>query len=307
MTRRSFRLLIVFGFCAAPLAYPNEPDVRRLISELSNKNSAVRDRARAALSRIGRPVLPELRQAEVSDPETRRIVKNLIARIACPKWAVPVGTEVDHKLWLPRHVRHKSTQVEMVLVPGGRVVVGADPSDKDADLDYERPRRTVTIRPFYIGRFEVTAGEWLQVMGKLPSSENRGKRLPVVSVSWRDVQPFLKRTGLRLPSDDEWECACRAGTKGAHTERATVVHRAEGIQVVGSRSPNKLGIYDMIGNVWEWTTGKGPDIDKEGHQFRSLRGGGINCDSYWLRIAAAPTQRPCFRSVDVGFRVARFP
>ncbi|MEW7977744.1 MAG: SUMF1/EgtB/PvdO family nonheme iron enzyme [Candidatus Sedimenticola endophacoides] len=156
----------------------------------------------------------------------------------------------------------------MVAIPGGGFTMGGHEEN-------EKPRHTVTIKPFRLGRYEVTFDEWdrcYQTGGcsRNPGSEGwgRGQR-PVINVSWNDVQDYIdwlneKTDGeYRLPSEAEWEYAARAGSKGEYSwgnsincSKANYGYNDCGISEtveVGSYKKNAFGLYDMHGNVWEWT------------------------------------------------------
>jgi formylglycine-generating enzyme required for sulfatase activity len=155
---------------------------------------------------------------------------------------------------------------EMIFVPAGVFQMGDGHGDGNAN---EKPLRTIRIvQPFAIAKYEVTQGEWRTVMGRNPSYDDDkrcGDRCPVTNVSWMDVQEFLvrlsQRTGqeYRLPSEAEWEYACRAGAQhrwcGSDNANAVAWHsdnsgRAQ--RPVGSKNPNAWGLHDMSGNVNEW-------------------------------------------------------
>ncbi|HVZ23729.1 MAG TPA: SUMF1/EgtB/PvdO family nonheme iron enzyme, partial [Vicinamibacterales bacterium] len=134
------------------------------------------------------------------------------------------------------------------------------------------PGFTATIdKPFYIGRYEVTQGEWKKVMGRNPSVfqgdkvADDGDRHPVDSVSWDDAQAFVKKLNqmehtkaYRLPTELEWEWASRAGseealpTPGEGTNKSVMFKQGGTTAMVGTMYPNAWGLYDMLGNVWEW-------------------------------------------------------
>ncbi|MEG4311763.1 MULTISPECIES: bifunctional serine/threonine-protein kinase/formylglycine-generating enzyme family protein [unclassified Microcoleus] len=177
----------------------------------------------------------------------------------------------------------KDITLEMVSIPKGSFKMGA-PATEVESHDYEKPQHQVTIKPFLLGKYPITQAQWAAV-AKLPKiqydlkpdpSHFKGKNLPVETVFWNDVVEFCARlsrkTGrsYRLPSEAEWEYACRAGTttpfhfgdtvtpdlvnydgnypygsapKGIYREKTTAV---------GSFPPNSFGLYDMHGNVWEW-------------------------------------------------------
>lgn len=168
---------------------------------------------------------------------------------------------------------NENTQMDFALVPSGKFIMGSPEDEKDRDKD-ESPQREVEItKAFYFGVYEVTQKEWLAVMGTNPSifqgaEENLNN--PVDMVSWNDCIEFitiLNRKGLgkfRLPTEAEWEYSCRASTTtrfhwgddndykelyqyGWFNPMSTAMPHP-----VGEKKPNQWGLYDMIGNVWEW-------------------------------------------------------
>lgn len=160
-----------------------------------------------------------------------------------------------------------SIDMEFMLIPAGTFNMGSPESDADS-FSYEYPVHEVNIETdFYIGKYEVTQEQWRKVMGSNPSY-SKGDDKPVQNVSWYSVQEFIKKLNemegtdkYRLPSEAEWEYACRAGTTTKYSfgddylqlgEYAWYSSNAEGLHPVGQKKPNPWGLYDMYGNVGEW-------------------------------------------------------
>ena len=159
---------------------------------------------------------------------------------------------------------------EMVVIPAGTFLMGskADTFSASQPSSAEKPQRSVTIRAFAIGKFEVTQEQWFALMGTLPS-HYKGRTLPVEQVSWSDAQAFVQKlsakTGktYRLPSEAEWEYAARAASQTNYSfgDNAEPLGRyawfssnsSGTTHPVGEKLPNAFGLHDMHGNVWEWT------------------------------------------------------
>ena len=149
----------------------------------------------------------------------------------------------------------------MVVLPAGSFMMGSD------KYDNEKPIHKVNIQMFAIGKTEVTQGQWKTVMGNNPSYFNNcGDNCPVEKVSWNDAQDFVRKlnakTGkqYRLPSETEWEYACRGGDNQTYCGSDNVdavavydINSGDRTQPVMSKQLNGFGLYDMTGNVWEWT------------------------------------------------------
>jgi formylglycine-generating enzyme required for sulfatase activity len=158
---------------------------------------------------------------------------------------------------LPWRVRDNGTNIEMLLVPDGIFTMGCSPGDAEC-LGDESPAHQVTLtNAFYMGKTEVTQAQWTAKMGSNPSFFVGQPNNPVEQVSWNTIQNFNSATGLRLPTEAEWEFACRAGTTtaryGVMNDIAWYLSNSRGTtHAVATKLPNALGLYDTIGNVWEW-------------------------------------------------------
>ena len=159
---------------------------------------------------------------------------------------------------LPWRVLDNGTNIEMLLVPGGTFMMGCSPGDTECQAD-ESPAHQVTLtNAFYMGKTEVTQAQWMAKMGSNPSQWQGDLKRPVDGVCWTNIQPFNSATGLRLPTEAEWEFACRAGTTtvryGVLNDIAWYSGNAGNItHAVATKLPNALGLYDTIGNAREWT------------------------------------------------------
>jgi formylglycine-generating enzyme required for sulfatase activity len=232
-------------------------------------------------------------------------------------------------------VRDTATQMEMLLVPQGAFMMGCTASNGYACRADENPTHSVTFtNAFYIGRYEVTQSQWVAKMGSNPSyfkgaSYPDATNRPVEFVNWETVQSYLSATGMRLPSEAEWEYACRAGTTTAFhngtNEDVTVgtiawcnVNSGGQTHVVGGKSANALGLYDMAGNVSEWVNdyygstyySVSPSTNPTGPLalYRVLRGGSwTNFFNHSVRSSGRSYDASVVSGNYIGFRVARNP
>ena len=243
-------------------------------------------------------------------------------------------------------------KLELVLIPAGEFMMGGEDSPEEVarksggievQLGWsrnEQPQHKVRItKPFYMAKHEVTQEQWERLIDKNPS-ERKGAKNPVDAVSWDDCQKFVKRlnglgkktTTWRLPTEAEWEYACRAGTATAfHTGgtlstdeanydgRRTYGDGKKGeyratTTAVGTFKPNAFGLYDMHGNVLEWCTDRykkdyykhSPKDDPSGPatgEFRVLRGGSDFLDPAYCRSAYRYYNEPDLGNCNFGFRV----
>ena len=217
---------------------------------------------------------------------------------------------------------------EMVRVEGGTFRMGATSEQEDEVDSDEKPVHSVTLSSYYIGKTEVTQALWQSVMGSNPSGF-KGADLPVERVSWDDCQEFIQKlnslTGrnFRLPTEAEWEFACRGGNnsrgyKYSGSNNLGSVAWYDGnsggkSHPVGTKAPNELGIFDMSGNVWEWcsdwyanytsysqTNPTGP----QSGSFRVYRGGGWYGGARYCRSSYRIGSYPTIRNDGLGLRLA---
>jgi formylglycine-generating enzyme required for sulfatase activity len=261
------------------------------------------------------------------------------AKLAQRAWSAYLKTET---------VLENTLKMKLTLIPPGEFQMGS-PADEASRGTDESLHRVKITHPFFLGVYEVTQGEWEGLMGRQPSYFSQGgdgkesvsdldtTRFPVENVSWEEATEFCRRLSkregkpYRLPTEAEWEYACRAGTTtefhfgrslngneanvdGNYPYGTITTGKSLGrTEQVGSYIANAFGLYDMHGNVWEWCScwyGEYPNIarvDPMGPSDGSLRGdrgGGwynaaVNC-----RTALRGKNAPSNRGGDVGFRLA---
>lgn len=218
----------------------------------------------------------------------------------------------------------KGITLEMVWIPPGEFFMGS-PDNETGRSDSESPRHQVTItRGFWMGRYPVTQEQWAAVMDVNASN---GK-LPAEQVSWNDCQEFIRRLNeqgegtYRLPTEAEWEYACRAGTTtawffGKHAapldDYAWHDGNSEGkMHPIGEKQSNTWGLYDMYGNVWEWCRDWSGDYSAEAQtdptgpetgECRVLRGGNWYSNKNNCRSASRSNNTPGSRIFGGGFRI----
>ncbi len=216
-------------------------------------------------------------------------------------------------------------QIRMAIIPGGGYLMGSEKGEED-----ELPVHRVDLNPFYIGRTEITQAEWEAVMGTLPEVGFVGYDRPVESVSWDDAHQFCRRlserTGLevRLPTEAEWEYATRAGTTTKYSfgdDQKLLAdygwysgNSGDETLPVARKRPNRFGLYDVHGNVWEWCEDRWHDnyegAPSDGRawesgdsEYRVVRGGSWGSYSNGCRSAGRDRNPPGFRSDAVGLRI----
>ena len=229
--------------------------------------------------------------------------------------------------------------MEFVWIPPGTFMMGSPKNELDRYFD-ERQHKVTLTKGFYLGKYTVTQEQWKKIMGNEPSAFKGEKNLPVEFVSWDKCQEFIKKlresdkNHYRLPTEAEWEYACRAGTKTPFCFGNTIStdqanydgsfvygEGKKGISrkkttVVGSFPPNAWGLHDMHGNVWQFCQdvyGDYPEkdvVDPQGPEkgtHRVARGGSYFHDPQCARSASRLQCEPDIESDIVGFRVCFVP
>jgi formylglycine-generating enzyme required for sulfatase activity len=219
---------------------------------------------------------------------------------------------------------HEKTELTFVLIPAGSFTMGSPDHQKDRDDD--EPLRTASIpKPFLLSETECTQEAWDR-MGGDDRRQFTGARLPIEGVSWNEARQWCARAGLRLPTEAEWEYACRAGTSSRYSfgdDEAELENHGwfrgnsgDRTQDVATLKSNAWGLYDMHGNAREWIEDfyfeEDASVPAEGSaklsgpsSFRVLRGGGFSGHARWNRSASRVRFDPDMRHPDVSFRPAR--
>jgi formylglycine-generating enzyme required for sulfatase activity len=238
-------------------------------------------------------------------------------------------------------VKDTATQMEMLLIPPGSFQMG--------EAGWETPVHPVTLtNAFYLGRYEVTQAQWQARMGNNPSYFQSAStqvpaaqvpNRPVETVSWNMIAGaggFMAQTGMRLPTEAEWEYAYRAGTTTAFhgltgylsgtNDDSLVANIAwynancnDQLRPVGGKAGNGFGLHDMAGNVYEWVNdwygpySAEPQVNPQGHPTgqiwasRVFRGGSVEDDAYNSRASLRGYVTPDYSVYFIGFRAARNP
>ncbi len=239
--------------------------------------------------------------------------------------------------------------MEFVLIPGGKFIMGTDdlapdPGDIDAvksaihaqeqKENFKRwdtaPKHINRVQTFYLGRTPVTQGQWEKVMGRNQASYKGGFDFPMETVSWFEVNDFIERLNdmletdaHRLPTEAEWEYACRAASSGDYCFEGRANRLAHYAwygenagfrpRPVAQKKANKFNLFDIHGQVWEWTSSWEKSYpyraddgreDPDRPEARVVRGGGWKSDAYFLRCGFREWHLPVHRDHDLGFRLA---
>ena len=217
----------------------------------------------------------------------------------------------------------------MVHVQGGTFTMGAAAAEDYWNAENAKPAHQVTVRSFYICRYETTQALWQKVMGRNPSEQKLGGNHPVENITWNDIQAFIQKlnalTGkhYRLPTEAEWEYAARGGRKSGgyrysgsnqiddvawYSDNTHDRHKP-----VGTKRPNELGLYDMSGNVFEFCgDGYQPysadpqdnPVQVSAKGYHPLRGGSYVAREYDCRCSYRFDQSSDYSHTHFGFRLA---
>ncbi|MBN2111385.1 MAG: formylglycine-generating enzyme family protein [Methanosarcinaceae archaeon] len=227
----------------------------------------------------------------------------------------------------PAAAIRNSIGMELILIPAGEFQ-----TDPDEHSNEKMVHKVIVSKPFYLGKYLVTQKEWKEVMGNEPSCF-KGDDRPVECVSWNDVQSFVRKLNAwedtdnyRLPSEAEWEYACRGGTITRYSfgddeseldEYAWYYSNSEHrTHPVGQKKPNPWELYDMHGNVWEWCQNRytksheDASVDVSPWEAANpsglaLRGGGWVNSARKCRSASRSSFNPDYGYYSLGFRLLR--
>ncbi len=238
------------------------------------------------------------------------------------------------RLALEKNIGIAGVDLPMRLVPPGRYWMGSAPDEAERDDD-ELRHRVLLTQGYYLGKYAVTQAQWQAVMGNNPAHfKESGLQAPVEKVSWQESAEFCKQTGLKLPTEAQWEYACRAGTTTAFNLGDNIIpaqvnydgnypykgaargeYRGKTVTVGSMGHPNAWGLHEMHGNVWEWCQdwydssyySIGENNDPQGPSTGSswvLRGGSFILDAGDCRSAYRGYVGPGSRHFSGGVRVA---
>lgn len=235
--------------------------------------------------------------------------------------------------------RHRQTGIIFVGLPGGTFWMGISDEEKKRAIEKAQkdvglrlasvakslqaggPRHQVTLSPFLIAKYELRLADWKDVMGRTPAAGG-ATNLPVTYISWENCQEFCRQTGLTVPSEAQWEYACRAGSEGPYGGTGKLeemgwygLNSGRKLHARGEKGPNAFGLYDMHGNLFEWCQdvfdedyyGKAgaPQLDPvctSGSVHRVLRGGSWNYKAVYARSDYRFFLPPSSRDGQLGFR-----
>ena len=341
--------LLAKGDASAPP--PRAPDLAKLRQVYRDQQAKLKPQVETAIMAVERQFAKDLENLVVSltkDGKTAEAVRvkqrldTLIAEFQTRKSKGTVAQTADARKpgTEEKFEIAKGTKVTFCWIPPGEFMMGCKPGDPDSDNI--PPHRVKITKGFWMAKTELTTDQWEAVMGDRPS-HHQGDDLPVEKVNWFDIcgneersGGFLAKAGARapkgwkfdLPTEAEWEYACRAGTttslnSGEDIAPTDGVCRKSdkvawydknsdgGTKPVGKKRPNNWGLHDMHGNVWEWcadwkgaseTESVTDPTGPSGGSERTFRGGSWRHGPDCLRSGARSAFRPDFRYLTLGFR-----
>ena len=274
---------------------PIPPQRSRLDEPSLADRLAVLDTTASSVVRKVQQYLAEQRKGEVDARLASDLVQDLQAIKYIARDLRRAGPAAARSSSARPTLKNAATGMEFVPILPGEFVMGCSGRQNQCDRDEIPARRVRITKEFEAGIYEVTQGQWVAVMKSNPS-HFVGPDLPVEQVSWNDVQRFLEKMNelhdgyhYRLPTEAEWEYLARAGSREARSGSLDEIawyggNSGSHTHPVGQKQPNAWGLYDTIGNVWEWVQDwydpeyyvYGPDVDPTGPeagQSRTLRGG----------------------------------
>ncbi len=267
----------------------------------------------------------------------RTIMASVLTGLILMTWITTAESLQDDTASVPQEIAiaipgAEQVQIKMRLMPEGNFVMGSSGMEADRQND-EGPQHQVTItKSFYLGIYEVTQMQWEAVMGTRPSCFGYVAMNPVESISWDDCQKFIAKLNtlgigtFRLPTEAEWEYACKAGSTtrfpwGDDPEYTKLgeyawydANSAQKLHPVGQKKPNAWGLYDMHGNVWEWCSdwyGSYSDMNQTDPtgavtgSNRVKRGGSWRNFPKYCRAADRDYGTPADAYDSLGFRLVR--
>jgi formylglycine-generating enzyme required for sulfatase activity len=302
---------------------------RKQLAEAEAKRRAEEEQQRRGLAESKRLAAAQTKRPVEENGRSRKRAITAVALVVLlvtffiyqAQWQSPPAAVKPEPDWEAQH----KFGLEMVPIPAGEFLMGSDSSDKQTPND-ETPRHTVKVPAFKISKTEITQGQWKAVKGSNPSYfKDCGDDCPVEQVSFDEAQAFIEKlntlTGksYRLPKEAEWEYACRAGGDfkycGGNNLDAVAWHGENSgskTHPVGGKQPNAFGLYDMSGNVWEWTCSAYKDRYGDGSEStcatagrRVIRGGSWYNVPGYLRSAYRYRYDPGYRYYFLGFRLAQ--
>jgi formylglycine-generating enzyme required for sulfatase activity len=305
-------------------------EIRRLSEQLSEQSKQL-DSVSKAKGEAETQLAAARTDLKVTQAEAQDIKTQLAVRSSPPSDPSPLPADAQEILARPPF--ENSVGMKLKLIPPGTFMMGSENGDHD-----EKPVHEVRItKPFYIGVYEVTNAQWKRVMGGEPPSNWKEDDRPVEMVTWDNAVGFCQKLSAmpeeqkagrvyRLPTEAEWEYACRAGTtthwssgdNGAELGDFAWFGGNAGVQThpVGTRKSNPWGLHDMHGNVWEWCAdwyGSYPEeavtdpTAVEQNSLRVPRGGGWDDSAWRCRSANRNWGDPSLRPDSLGFRLALSP